>query len=100
MLGLSDREFAALLGTSPSTLARVKKKRARLSLVASDRLARMAGIVSQAIHTLQDQEAALRWLNSSQRALNWQVPMELIQTEAGASQVQTLLGQIEYGVLT
>lgn len=99
-LGLSDKKFAELLGASPSTLARVKKKQARLSLVASDRLVRLADVVSQAIDTLENQEAAIRWLNSPQRGLGWQIPMELIQTEAGASQVQTLLGQIEYSVLT
>lgn len=99
-LSISDREFASLLEMSPRTLARKKKDQSKLDLVASDRLFRLVRIVSLAKEVLEGREQALSWLNKPQVGLGGRVPMDLIRTEAGAREVEQLLGRIEYGVVS
>ncbi len=47
-----------------------------------------------------DSRAAERWLSSPKRALGGAVPSDLVQTEAGAHQVDTLIGRLEHGVFS
>jgi putative toxin-antitoxin system antitoxin component (TIGR02293 family) len=99
-LTFSDKMFASFLEISPRTLARLKQKRSRLSMSASDRLFRLARIVSLAIEALEDKEQALSWLDKPQVGLGGRRPFDLIRTEAGAREVEDLLGRIEYGVVS
>ena len=99
-LELSDEVFASLLEASLRTLSRWKKSRKRLSLVASDRLYRLALIVSLASEVFEDRARALRWLQRPQTGLGGRVPLEMIRTEAGAREVENLLGRLEYGVVS
>ena len=99
-LAISDKEFASILEMSPRTLARKKKEKTRLNLVASDRLFRLVRIVSLAWEVLEGREPALSWLNKPQVGLGGRVPLDLIRTEAGATEVEELLGRIEYGVVS
>lgn len=99
-LEISDKDFAALLEMSPRTLARKKKDKTRLNLVASDRLFRLVRVVSLASEVLEGREPALSWLNKAQIGLGGRVPFDLIRTEAGAREVEELLGRMEYGVVS
>ena len=47
-----------------------------------------------------DSRAAERWLSSPKRALGGAVPSELAETEAGAREVEALIGRIEHGVFS
>lgn len=98
-LDISDRDFASLLEMSPRTLARKKKDRTRLNLAASDRLFRLVRMVTLACEVLEGRQPALDWLNQPQLGLGGRVPFDLIRTEAGAREVEKLLGRIEYGVV-
>jgi len=100
MLDLSDRELAVMLDISERTLARVKKSRDRLSAGVSDRLYRIARIFSMACYVFEDKTAAKKWLRSAQIGLGGNVPLDLMHTEAGAQEVEDLLGRIEYGVIS
>jgi uncharacterized protein (DUF2384 family) len=42
----------------------------------------------------------MSWLRREQPGLGGQVPLELLVTQAGADQVETLLRRIDYGVYT
>lgn len=99
-LNVSDRRFASFLEISPRSLGRLKKSRSRLSITASDRLFRLARIVSLATLVLEDREKALNWLNTPQVGLGGRKPFDLIRTEAGTREVEDLLGRIEYGVVS
>lgn len=94
---LLSRAEAAHLIITPRTLARRKKKQ-RLSLQESDRLARVARIITYAREVLGDQEKAYAWLRRPNRALENRLPLDLLETEIGARVVETILGRMEQGV--
>jgi putative toxin-antitoxin system antitoxin component (TIGR02293 family) len=49
---------------------------------------------------LEDAGRAREWLHQPQRGLGNRIPLDLIRTEAGAREVEDLLGRIEYGVFS
>ena len=100
-LGISEPEFARSLGVSAKTLQRqAKAKVSRLSPSQSDRLYRLARIVAMADEVFEDAERTRRWLHEAQRGLANRVPLALLQSEAGAREVEDLLGRIEHGVFS
>jgi putative toxin-antitoxin system antitoxin component (TIGR02293 family) len=79
------------------TLARRKKSR-RLSADESDRLLRLARVVARAEEVLGSRERAGAWLRGPVRALGGARPLDLLDTDLGAQQVEQVLGRIEHGV--
>ncbi|EGP9416831.1 DUF2384 domain-containing protein [Salmonella enterica] len=45
-----------------------------------------------------NQDAALKWFNTANRALDWKAPTEVIGTEKGKLMVVSLILRIEHGV--
>ena len=100
-LGLTEAELAAGLGVSAKTLQRQTKEAAvRLKPAQSDRLYRLARVAALAEEVLEDRARAHRWLREPQRGLGNRAPLDLIASEAGAREVEDLLGRIEYGVFS
>jgi putative toxin-antitoxin system antitoxin component (TIGR02293 family) len=105
---LTDEVLAVILGTSLRTIARRRKatetlhktSKERLSPVESDRLYRFARIIALAEEVFESKEDALEWLNSAQQGLGGTIPFEMLQTDAGAREVEELLVRIEYGVIS
>ena len=59
------------------------------------------GVFGRALELFEgDSRAAERWLSSPKRALGGAVPYELAETEAGAREVEALIGRIEHGVFS
>ena len=98
-LNFSDNEFADYLGISLRTLQRKRNSREKLSISEGDRLFRVARIFALASSVLENEDMARKWLHRPQRGLGGRVPIQVIQTEAGAQEVEDLLEKIEYGVL-
>ena len=98
-LGLTNPDLARLLGVSVRTLARWTQS-SRLDPVAGDRLDRASRLLDTAVEVLEDQDAAVAWLRSPQRALGGSVPIELASTDIGTRAVEALLGRMEHGVYT
>jgi putative toxin-antitoxin system antitoxin component (TIGR02293 family) len=98
-LGLRNDELAKLLGLSSRSLTRLSASRT-LDPVTGDRLYRLARIYALASDVLEDEAAAVRWLRSPQRALGEVKPLDLASTDAGAREVEQLLGRLEHGVFT
>jgi putative toxin-antitoxin system antitoxin component (TIGR02293 family) len=100
LTAFSDPQLARCLGTSLKTLSRIHASGdKRLSPQLSDRLYRLARVFTLAETALGDREAARGWLQRPQPGLGGKVPRELLATEAGAREVEDLLGRIEHGVL-
>jgi len=100
-LGLSDVELATAIGLSQKTVSRLRKKApATLGPVPSDRLYRLAAVCVLAREVLGNEQAAREWLKTPQVGLSRRVPLDLMNTEVGAREVENLLGRIEYGVLS
>jgi putative toxin-antitoxin system antitoxin component (TIGR02293 family) len=96
---LTDKAFSRLIGVSDRTLTRIKRTRGPLDPVASDRLYRAAKVLELAVDVIESVPGAVSWLSRAQLGLGGQVPMALLDTEPGAKAVETLLLQIEYGIL-
>ena len=58
---------------------------------------RLARIVALAQQSLADRKSAARWLKRSNRALGGTAPIDAIDTELGARQVENVLGRIAFG---
>lgn len=56
------------------------------------------GILGTATEVFGSRKAAMCWLKSPALALNQSRPIDLLLTEAGTKQVETLLSQLEYCV--
>lgn len=91
--------LAKLLNTSEKTLERRLVRRGRLTTAESNALVRVARVVSLAKRLLKTDESVSRWLSREQPGLAGRVPLELMRTEAGASEVELLLDRLYHGVL-
>lgn len=99
VLGLSREQIAAYLALPGRTLARRKRER-RLHADESDRLFRLARVAATALAVFDDAEKARRWLGKRNRALGGEVPLTLLDTDAGTGMVEEVLGRIEHGVVS
>ncbi len=96
-LDLPLDRLASQLGLARATLHR-RKTSGRLTPDESDKVVRFARLLGHAVHLFGTVEDARRWLKSPQRGLGGAVPLDYAQTEAGAREVENLLGRIDYGV--
>ena len=71
-----------------------------LAASTSDRLYRLSKVLAIAEEALEGADNAMSWLRRPQPALAGRVPLELLVTQAGADQVETLLRRIDYTVYT
>ena len=95
---LSLPETAAVLHVPLRTLARRRLGR-KLDAHESDRLYRLARIAAHAVVVFGTDEKAATWLRRPNRALNHEAPIQILDTDEGARQVDDVLGRIEYGVV-
>jgi putative toxin-antitoxin system antitoxin component (TIGR02293 family) len=89
---------AKLLGISERTLSRRASSDSRLTAAESDRVVRLARVLALAKETLGDREKANRWLQTPNRALEGDKPIERLDTDIGVRSVEHILGRIEYGL--
>ena len=97
-LAIDRKIVAQAVGISERTLSRRLGAKSRLTAVESDRTVRLARVLALASETLGDKANATRWLQTPNRALEGQVPFDLLDTDAGVQSVETILGRIAYGV--
>lgn len=81
-----------------STLMRRLREKRRLKPDESDRVLRFARTFALAQGALGHRAHA--WLNMENRALGGAKPIELLDTDSGAREVENVLGRIEHGVFS
>jgi putative toxin-antitoxin system antitoxin component (TIGR02293 family) len=64
----------------------------------SDRLVRVARVIAAAEETFGSREKAGTWLRRPTTALAEESPLDLLDTDEGAREVETLLGRIAHGI--
>lgn len=97
--GLSLEDLSAAVAVPLRTLAR-RKVEGRLESQESDRLLRVARLFRSAVGLFAgDVEAARAWFQRPARALGGKSPLELVSTDAGAREVEALIGRLEHGVV-
>ena len=96
-LDLPLDKLAPKLGLSKATLHR-RKLEGRLAPAESDRVMRYARLLGKAVEVMGNEEAGREWLTRPAYGLGGVTPLDYAETEAGAREVENLLGRIEYGV--
>jgi putative toxin-antitoxin system antitoxin component (TIGR02293 family) len=81
-----------------STFSRRKKQKKRLTSNESDRLYRVTRLFGRAVEVLGDESVAQQWMHTPKRALGGVSPLVMARTDAGAQEVEDLLGRIEYDI--
>lgn len=96
---IPQRVLVRVLHMPARTLARRKKQR-RLRPDESDRLLRLARIGARAEEVLGTRENAAGWLKDPIIALGDVSPLEYMDTDLGALEVEQTLGRIEHGIIS
>lgn len=99
-LGISQDKLFELLDLPKSTVKGRISTNGMLSSTEQDRVYRAEKVLARAIQVLEDEQAALTWLNRENRSLGGEIPLALLDTEPGYELVLDTLGQIEYGVVS
>lgn len=96
-LELSERRLAGVLHIPDRTLDR-RLKEGVLSPEESDRVARVARILQRAQEVFGNAKKARGWMKTQLAAFDGETPLERADTSLGASQVEDVLGRIDYGI--
>lgn len=96
-IDLPQNQLSAILGIKSRTITR-RKEVQQLSVEESDRLFRFARIIALATRVLGDKTKARTWLKRPNRGLGTEAPLNLLDTDIGAHQVEDMLTRIEYGI--
>lgn len=97
-LSMPRAAVAKLLGISDRTVSRRVAANGCFTATESDRIVRLARILALAKQTLGSSEKANRWLQTSNRALEGDKPIDRLDTDIGVRSVEQVLGRIEYGL--
>src|SRR5271168_1876499 len=96
-LGLSASTLAAKLGIARRTVTRKRGNGAPLSSETSEKLLRVARIRNLARLVFTTDEALSEWLSKSDTAFGNMAPLDLLDTDLGAREVESLLQSIAHG---
>jgi putative toxin-antitoxin system antitoxin component (TIGR02293 family) len=97
--GASLKQLQEISLIDRSTFSRRIKQHARLKVDESDRIARVARVAALAVEALGRDEG-LQWLREPNVALGNRMPIVMLGTDAGARQVEQIIGRIEHGVFS
>ena len=98
-LELSPQQCSEVLAIPARTVAR-RRENKQLNPQESDRLYRVARAASQAVEVLGSLDKARLWLKTPNRALSCEPPLDLLDTEIGARQVEEVLLRLNYGIFS
>jgi putative toxin-antitoxin system antitoxin component (TIGR02293 family) len=96
-LSLTVEELARILGISPRTVRDQRKKQGLLSRENTEKLVRIARIQNQARRIFSTNEAVAQWLVLPAPALGGLKPVDLLDTDLGAREIESVLNGIAYG---
>ena len=97
-LDLANTVLSQKLGIPLRTLTRRLSQGSRLTAAESDRTVRLARVYAGAVEMLGDEGKAAVWLQTPNRALGGERPLDQLDTDVGARTVEDILGRIAYGV--
>lgn len=95
--GYSEDEIFTLV-VPKRTLARRKAANEPLTVEETDKALRLERIAAQAQRVFGEPAKAWRWLREPKRTLRGETPVAHLASEAGARDVEEMLGRIEHGM--
>jgi len=99
-MDISQGELLEIISLPSATLTRRRSEK-RLNPKESDRIYRVARVYRTVLQLFEgDKEAARGWLHEPAKAFGGDTPLYHLNTEAGADEVQDLVGRLEHGVIT
>lgn len=97
-VAIPQERLAKALGIPLRTIIR-RQGEARLTPTESEKVIRLAGLFALALDVfLGDQKKAVQWFQRNNRSLGGEIPLNLLDLEMGARQVEDALGRIQQGV--
>jgi putative toxin-antitoxin system antitoxin component (TIGR02293 family) len=96
-LGITRPEIDTLV-IPLRTLQHRRSRREKLTIEESDRVLRIARLLSQAESVYESRERALAWLRRPHPRLRGRTPLETLKTGTGSRIVEELLVQIDEGM--
>jgi len=97
-LDVGNTVLSRKLGIPRRTLTRRLSQGSRLTAAESDRTVRVARVYANAVEMIGDEEKAVEWLRTPNRALGGERPLDQLDTDLGSRAVEDILGRIAYGV--
>jgi len=97
-LELKNAALSDKLGIPQRTLTRRLSQHSRLTAAESDRAVRLARVYATAVEMIGNADKAAHWLRTPNRALGGAIPIDQLDTDLGAREVENVLGRIAYGV--
>ena len=100
VLGVSNQSIAELAGISSRTLARRKVEK-RLTQEEGEKVLRLMRVTQRALELFEgDLDAARRWLNAPDSALEGRTPLQYADTYPGYEFTMRYIGRLEHGIPT
>lgn len=97
LLSLTDEQAARLIGRSRSTYARHRRRETELGMSEAERAVRYVRLLALAAETFGSLEDATAWMREPNRALDEETPLEMAETNPGATIVRDLLLGLQHG---
>lgn len=97
LLSLTDEQAARLIGRSRSTYSRYRSKETELGVSEAERAVRSARLLALATESFGSLDHATAWMQEPNRALDQETPLEMAETDPGATIVQDLLLGVQHG---
>jgi putative toxin-antitoxin system antitoxin component (TIGR02293 family) len=97
-LHVGQNVLSRKLGIPQRTLTRRLSQSSLLTPAESDRTVRIARVYTHAMEMIGDENKAIEWLGTPNRALGGARPLDQLDTDLGARSVEDILGRIAYGV--
>ncbi|MDL2354483.1 MAG: DUF2384 domain-containing protein [Pseudomonadota bacterium] len=94
---VSTSRIRAIVRLPETTAHTLVKRGANIDAAASERIWRLADLLTMASDVFEDEEAAKTWLRMPNRAFGDLAPMEYLDTEPGAMAVRQVLNAIGTG---
>ena len=97
-LDLTSSAASTVFGIPLRSFRRRLYQHGRLTPAESDRAARVARVYATAVEMIGNESKAVEWLRTPNRALGGEIPLDTLDTDPGAREVEDILGRIAYGV--
>jgi putative toxin-antitoxin system antitoxin component (TIGR02293 family) len=97
LLNLTDEQAARLIGRSRSTYSRHRNQDTELGVPEAERAVRYARLLASAAETFGSLEDAAAWMQEPNPALDDDTPLDMAETDPGATMVRDLLLGVQHG---
>ena len=98
--GMAPKRQTRKAAATMAKVSAARRPKARsLSVAPVSNAAAQAQILRRAAEVIGSEDAAMRWMGTPVRALNYATPISMLHDESGFEAVRVVLGRLEHGIL-